>query len=355
MVRKIFRGTGKKVATSPGTLHFTGTKKTEDVGIRVLDFSPENLTEKKLENIQDCFSFRDSDPVSWINIDGLHDVEMLGKIGEHFGLHPLVMEDIVSVRQRPKVEEHEELFFIVCRMVDFDEATHQVQTEQLSLILRQNLVISFQEIQGDVFEPVRARIRNPNGRFRRRGADYLAYALLDAVVDNYFVVLERLSDEIEILEEELLTNPSNNILEKIHGMKREMILLRRSAWPLREALNTLMRSDSDLISEGTDVYLRDVQDHAIQVVEVIETFRDILSGLQDLYLSSISNRMNEVMKVLTIVATIFVPLTFVAGIYGMNFEFMPELGWKYSYLIFWLIILLLGAGMLTFFRRRKWL
>lgn len=355
MVRKLFRGTGKKVAAAPGTLQFTGAHKTEDILLKVLDYTPQGLVETELENIQESFSFRDSDSVSWINIDGLHDVALLGDIGNHFGLHPLVMEDVVNVRQRPKTEDHDSYFYIVCRMAVFDEATLHVKTEQLSVILSRNLVLSFQERSGDIFEPVRARIRNTNGRFRRHGADYLAYALLDAVVDNYFVVLERLSDEIEILEEELLSRPSNEILEKVHGMKREMILLRRSAWPLREALNALVRSDSHLIAEGTLVYLRDVQDHAIQVVEVIESFRDILSGLQDLYLSSISNRMNEVMKVLTIVSTIFVPLTFVAGIYGMNFEFMPELGWKYSYLGFWLLILLLGAGMLTFFRRRKWL
>jgi magnesium transporter len=355
MVRKLYRGSGKAVAEAPGTMRFTGRQKADQIGLSVMEYDPENLAERTLATVEEAFPCRDSKPVSWVNINGLHDVELLGKLGEHFNIHPLVMEDIVNVRQRPKVEDHDGYFFIVCRMVDFDDELQQIKSEQVSLILTQNLVLSFQEQEGDVFEAVRVRIRNQRGRFRQRGADYLAYAILDAVVDHYFVVLEKLSDQIEGLEEQLLENPTTGLLEQVHGLKREMILLRRSAWPLREALNALMFSESDLIDEGTEPFLRDVQDHTIQVVEVIESFRDILSGLQDLYLSSVSNRMNEVMKVLTIAATIFVPLTFVAGIYGMNFEFMPELGWKYSYYVFWFVILVLGGGMVTYFRRRGWL
>jgi magnesium transporter len=355
MVRKLYHTSDKAVAAAPGTLRFTGKHKTERIGITVMDYDEGRLNEHKLDTLEECYPFRDTQPVSWVNINGLHDVEALAGLGEHFGLHSLVMEDILNVRQRPKLEEHDGYFFIVCRMVDFDEESQQIRTEQVSLILARNLVISFQERPGDVFEPVRERIRVGRGRIRRAGSDYLAYALLDAVADHYFVVLEKLSDAIETLEEDLLENPTTQLLETIHGLKREMILLRRSAWPLREVLNSFIRSESDLVAEETVVFLRDVLDHTVQVVEVIESFRDILSGLQDLYLSSISNRMNEVMKVLTIVSTIFVPLTFVAGIYGMNFEFMPELGWKWSYLIFWMIILSMGSGMLSFFRRRGWI
>lgn len=355
MVRKIYHGSGKAVAEAPGTMRFTGQRKAERVGITVMDFDQENLVEKVLDSVDDCLAYRDTTSVSWININGLHDVEVLARLGGHFGLHPLVMEDIVHVRQRPKFEEHDGYFFIVLRMLDFEEATKEVRTEQVSLVLGRNVVISFQEREGDVFEPVRERLRKGSGRIRRLGPDYLAYTLLDAVVDNYFVVLESLGDEIENLEVDLLENPTTRLLEATHALKREMILLRRSAWPLREVLGAITRSESSLFHPETLVFMRDVQDHTMQVVDVIETFRDILSGLQDLYLSSVSNRMNEVMKVLTIAATIFVPLTFVAGVYGMNFDHMPELHWKYSYYALWLVMLGLGGGMVAFFRRKGWL
>jgi magnesium transporter len=355
MVRKLFHRVEKRVATAPGTLVFTGRQRLERVGISVLDYDPESQEERRLERVEDAFPYRDSDPTSWINVDGLHDTEALGALGAHFGLHPLVMEDIVNTRQRPKLEDYGQYVYLVCRMISFNEETSHIETEQVSIVLMPHVVLSFQEHPGDVFEPVRERIRIGRGRIRGGGASYLAYALMDAVVDHYFVVLEKLSDRIETLEEELLESPTQEQLETIHELKREMILLRRSVWPLREVLAALQRTDSPLVGEETVVFLRDVYDHTVQVVEVVESFRDILSGLQDLYLTSISNRMNEIMKVLTIIATIFIPLTFLAGIYGMNFERMPELGWKWSYAVFWVVILALGGVMVAFFRRRKWL
>lgn len=351
---RLFR-TQHKTASAPGTMIFTGEKKEEKPRIRVIDFDGGDLRERELETVDECAAYHETDSVSWINIDGLHDTQMLSELGARFGLHPLVLEDIVGTHQRPKLEDYQDYLFIVCRMMSFDETSQQVVSEQVSFVLGRGWVLSFQERVGDVFEPVRNRLRSGKGRIRTAGADYLTYALIDAVVDHYFVVLERIGDRIEDLDDEMIDNPEPDSLETIHALKREMIVLRRSVWPLREVVGGMERSDSDLVREATRIYLRDVYDHTVQVADVVESFRDLLSGLQDLYLSSISNKMNEVMKVLTIAATIFVPLTFFAGIYGMNFKYMPELEWKWSYPIFWGVILVLGGLMLVYFRRRRWL
>jgi len=354
-VARLFRKTKHKLGRSPGSIEFTGERKVDKTRIRVIDYDPESLEEKELLTAEDCSPYRDLPPISWINFDGLHETDLLEKVAIHFGVHPLVMEDVVNPNQRPKIEDHQDHLFIVFRMVYFDEETLRISAEQISMIVGSNYVLSFQEKPGDVFEHVRERLRKGKGRLRTHGPDYLAYALLDAVVDHYFVVLERVGENIESLEEQLLENPSPELLQDVHRLKREMILLRKSIWPLREVVAALERTESDLIQEKLGLYLRDLYDHTIQVVEAVESFRDILSGLQDLYLSSISNRMNEVMKVLTIAATIFVPLTFVAGIYGMNFDHMPELHWRFAYPVFWAVILILGGGMLLFFSRRRWL
>jgi len=294
--------------------------------------------------------------VTWVNIDGLHDIEIMEKIGKHFGLHPLVLEDILNTEQRPKIEDFDDYIFVVLKMLYYDENEGEIRAEQISIILGSNFVLSFQERVGDIFNPLRDRIRNAKGRVRKMGPDYLAYSLLDAIVDNYFVVLEKLGEQIEGMEEELVTNPTPETLQRIHNLKREMIFLRKSVWPLREVVSRLERGESPLIKEATGIYLRDVYDHTIQVIDTIETYRDMLSGMLDIYLSSISNRMNQVMKVLTIIATIFIPLTFVAGIYGMNFEYMPELKWHWFYpKAFWLVMLGVAALMLVYFRRKRWL
>jgi len=293
--------------------------------------------------------------VTWINIDGVHQLEIIEKIGELFKIHPLVLEDIVNTGQRPKMEDFVDYIFLTLKMLRYFEGEKETKTEQVSMILGSNFVISFQESEGDVFDPIRERLRADKGRIRKMGADYLAYALMDAVVDNYFTILEKLGEGIEDMEEELVVNPTLETLQAIHHLKREMIFPRKSVWPLREVINRLERWESSLIKKSTSIYLRDLYDHTIQVIDSIETFRDVLSGMLDIYLSSVSNRMNEVMKVLTIIATIFIPLTLVAGIYGMNFRFMPELETSVGYPIVLLLMLCIGVLMISYFRKKRWL
>ncbi|MBU1614655.1 magnesium/cobalt transporter CorA [bacterium] len=344
----------KKAGLPPGSLVHIGERKTEKTRITIIDYDQAQLQEKEAGSIEECFAFKDNPTVTWINIDGLHQIEIIEKMGRHFNLHSLVLEDIVNTGQRPKMEDFEDYIFIVLKMLYYDQKGG-IKTEQVSLILGPNFVISFQEQEGDVFNPIRERIRKAKGRIRKMGADYLAYALMDTIVDNYFIILERLGEEIEDMEEELLTNPTTETLQKIHFLKREMILLRKSTWPLRELINGLERTESPLIQESTDVYLRDVYDHTIQVIDTVETFRDMISGMLDIYLSSISNKMNEVMKVLTIIATIFIPLTFLAGVYGMNFRYMPELEWHGGYFVVLLVMAAVGMSMVIYFRKKRWL
>ena len=353
--RKRIRSKLKKTGLPPGTLVYTGERKMETVRITVIDYDENSFQEKQVTNIEDCFEFKTTPTVTWINIDGLHDVDIIEKIGKRYDFHPLVLEDILHTGQRPKFEDYEKYIYIVLMMLSFYDDSQIVQSEQVSIVLGKNFVISFQENIGDVFEQIRDRIRNAKGKIRKMGADYLMYTLLDAIVDNYFVILEKLGEKIEFLEEELVNNPMKQTLQQIHNLKREMVHLRRSVWPLRELLSGIERSESDLILESTDAYIRDVYDHTIQVIDTVESFRDMVSGMLDIYLSSVSNRMNEVMKVLTIIATIFIPLTFIAGIYGMNFVYMPELKWKFGYFGVWMIMIIITGGMLYYFKKKKWL
>ena len=345
----------KKAGLPPGTLVHIGEQKAEEVRITAIDYDEACFQEQEIRTVEECFLFKDRPTVTWINVDGIHEVEVLGPLGECFGLHPLVLEDILNTDQRPKLEDFGDYIFVVLKTFSYNDQSDELEPEQISLILGPSFVLSFQEIEGDVFNPIRERIRNGKGRIRRTGADYLAYCLLDSIVDHYFVVLEQVGEEVEFLEEELVTNPTPETLQTIHNLKRDMIFLRKSVWPLREVIGALERGELSLIRESTGIYLRDVYDHTIQVVDTIETFRDMISGMLDIYLSSVSNRMNEVMKVLTIIATIFIPLTLIAGIYGMNFQYMPELGWRWGYPMVWLVMLVIGVLMLVYFRRKKWL
>ncbi len=345
----------KKVGLPPGTLVHVGERKAEETRIIVIDYDQREFQEREIENIEDCFPFKDKPTVTWINIDGLHEVDIIGKVGARSGIHPLILEDIVHTAQRPKIEDLGDYIFIVLKMISLDENQGEIMGEQVSLVLGPNYVISFQEREGDIFDPIRERIRNAKGRVRKAGADYLAYTLLDAIVDNYFVILENVGERIESLEETLVTHPTPETLNMIHKLKGDMIFLRKSVWPLREVISGLERLESQLIKKSTGIYLRDVYDHTIQVIETIETFRDMVSGMLDIYLSSVSNRMNEVMKVLTIIATIFIPLTFIAGIYGMNFKYMPELEWHLGYPVALAVMLSIVALMFVYFRRKKWL
>jgi len=345
----------KKAGLPPGTLVYTGERRVESVRMTVIEYDEQHVQERHLGAIDECLPFRAAPTVTWMNIDGLHDVGVIETLGKAFELHPLLLEDILSTAQRPKFEDYEKNLFVVLKMLHFDDHHQGVETEQVSLVVGPNFVLSFQERVGDVFDFVRDRIRNAKGRIRKLGADYLAYSLVDAIVDSYFLVLEKLGERIENLEEELVGNPSQKTLQQIHALKREMITLRRSIWPLRELVSGLQRSESPWIAESTRIYLRDIYDHTIQIIDTIESFRDMVSGMLDIYLSSISNRMNAVMKVLTIIATLFIPLTFIAGVYGMNFEHMPELEWRYGYAVVWGVMICVAAIMLMYFRRRKWL
>jgi len=345
----------KKAGSTPGTLTHIGKRKIDQAKIRVIDFNKTDLLDKDIEQIDECFPFKTKPTVTWINIYGLHDVDIINRLGNHFEIHPLVLEDILDTRQRPKFEDMESYVFIVMKMLAFDDSENRINIEQVSLILGPNFVISFQEREGDVLEPVRERIRSLEGRIRKRGADYLTYALLDAVIDNYFVVLEKLNNQIEDLEDELITNPGKEALHTIYTLKRELIFLRKSVWPLREIISAMERGESSLIDESTRIFLKDVYDHTIQVIDTIESLRDMVSGMMDTYLSSINNRMNEVMKVLTVIATIFIPLTFIVGVYGMNFKYMPELAWRWGYFVVLIFMITVGLVMFIYFRSRKWL
>jgi len=352
----IYKVHKKTAGLAPGTLVHTGEKKIDKPAISLIEYDQERLDEKNLSTIEEAFDCRDSTITSWININGLHDIALLEKIGDHFSIHPLVLEDIVNTYQRPKSEDYDNQLFCVLKVFNLEEETKEINSEQISFILGENYILSFQEKKNYYFEPVRERLRKGKGRIRKAGAGYLLYALIDALVDSYFDILEKLGDNIELLESELIEDPKPENRETIYKMRRELLLLRKSIWPLREMLSGIQKTESDLIHESTEVFLRDVHDHAIQIIDTIETYRDMTAGMLDIYLSSLSNRMNEVMKVLTIMATIFIPLTFIAGVYGMNFENFPELKWTWVYPWgFWGIILLLGGLMFFFFKRKKWL
>jgi len=343
-----------KTGLPPGTVIHCGEKKTETVKITLIHYDTDRFEEKELERVEESFPFGDRPTVTWLNIAGLHQTDVIEKTGDIIGLHPLLLEDIVTMGQRPKVEDFGDYIFVVLKMLRYGEESAEVEEEQVSLVLGSSHVITFQERESDIFRPVIDRLKNGKGRIRTMGADYLAYALIDTIVDRYFVVLEEIGEQVESVEEDLFARPSKKALEQLQDLKREMLFLRRSVWSLREVLSFLERGESSLIRKATRIYFKDVYDHTVQVIDTVETFREMLSNMLDIYLSSMSNRLNEVMKVLTIIATIFIPLTFVAGVYGMNFKFMPELGWPWGYPLAWAVMLSMAAGMILYFRKKKW-
>jgi len=345
----------KKSGLPPGTLVHIGEKREQAVLITYMDYDERSFQEKQRATVEECFAFKDTQTITWINIDGIDDIPIIEKIGKAYDLHPLILEDIVTAGQRPKFDNYDKYVYIVLKMLTYSFATHSVESEQISIVFGPNFVISFQEDVGDIFNPIRDRIRFAKGRVRKMGADYLAYSLIDAIVDGYFGILEKIGERIEGLEDELIERPTESLLRQIHSLKREMMSLRRSVWPLRELINAMQRDESPLISSQTRIYLRDVYDHTIQIIDAIEGFRDIVAGMLDVYLSSISNRTNAIMKVLTMIATIFIPLTFVAGVYGMNFKNMPEIEWRWGYPAILLLMLAVAGVMVGYFRRRKWL
>jgi magnesium transporter len=344
-------------------------KPLEKPKITIIDYDDQHYHEAEAKEVQECFRFKDQPSVTWINIDGLHQMDVLEKLGSCYGIHPLVMEDILT-DQRPKIEDYDDYIFIVLKMLYYDEngdkkpgdeddeeddlGESDMDMDQVSIILGPNFIISFKEKEVDVFNPLRDRLRTAKGKIRKQGADYLAYSMIDAIVDHYFLIMEKLGDRFEELEDLVVSNPEPGILPTIYNLKRDMLFLRKSVWPLREAISKMQRTDSPLVSESTKIYLRDVYDHTIQVIENVETFRDMSASLLETYLSSLSNKLNEVIKVLTVISTIFIPLTFLAGLYGMNFDFMPELRSPFGYPAVLILMLTIVVVMMAYFHKKEW-
>jgi magnesium transporter len=355
---RLIRGNLRKAGLPPGTVVYAGEKAPAPTKITLMDYDANTFKEQTLATIEEVFTYKSTLTTTWINIDGLSDTSIVEKIGKQFDLHPIVMEDIVVPSQRPKVEDYDSYLFIVLRMLQYDHAKNEVTNEQVSMILRDHCLITFQENVGDVFDAIRDRIRTNKGRTRKTGTDYLAYALIDAVVDHYFSMLDSYGGKMESLEDELFSNPSEMTLHKIHEFKRELTLLRKGVWPMRELAGSLQRADSGLITEPTRIYFRDVYDHTIQIIDTIESLRDVVASLLEIYLSSINNKLNAQMKMLTMIATIFMPLSFLTGVFGMNFEHFPEVKqwsyWTYPY-GFWGLIAVVAVVMVFVFKRQKWL
>jgi magnesium transporter len=353
--RKPRKRISQKRGLPPGSLVHIGETVTPDVRIRVLTYNSTEYKEFDVDNVADLKNLPDSGLNVWVMVNGLHKVDVIEGIGKAFDLHPLVLEDVLNTTQRPKIEEVEDYTFVVLKMLHYEENTGEIEPEQVSIILGKNRLITFQESERDDFDVVRERITSGKGRLRKEGPDYLCYTLIDFIVDNYFIILEKVAEKIELLEEELVRNPTVNILHAIHELKTELIFLRRSIWPLREVIGRLSVADWPMISPSTRPFLRDVYDHIIHISETLETYRELVSDLLDLYLSSVSYKLNEIMKVLTIIATIFIPLTFLSGWYGMNFKYMPELEWRWGYPMVMVMASMVAGSMMIFFRRRKWI
>ena len=361
-----------KVGHPPGSVVFTGTHRDEPIQFSVFDYTESSLDEHDTGDIEDVLSYFSSPTTTWINVDGIHDTSVIRTLGEHFEIHPLIQEDIANPAQRPKVELQDDHLYITAKMLYLADSEHDephgppsqplevseepaLRAEHISFVVGPGYLISFQETPGDIFDPVRNRLRAGRGRIRGGGADYLAYALLDVIVDHYVLALETLGTWAEDLEDEILEDPKEDTQEKVNALRRDLIFMRRRTWPVRELLHRLTRLESPLWQESTRPFVQDTYDHAQQVVDHLEALRDTTSGLMDLHMSALSHRMNEIMKVLTIIGTIFIPLTFVAGIYGMNFEYMPELAWDHGYFLSLGVMGTIALGTLAYFRRVDWI
>ncbi|MDP3353040.1 MAG: magnesium/cobalt transporter CorA [Flavobacteriaceae bacterium] len=344
----------KKSGLPPGTLIHIGKKRANQVQMSVIDYTESSYNESECKKIDDCFSYRDTTTTSWINIDGIHNTEIIEALGNHYGHHPLLMEDILNTLSRPKLEEYDDYLFLNLKMLGISKDQKSIISEQVSLILGKNYVISFQEQPGDVFDSIRIRIRESKGNIRKRKADYLFYRIIDTVVDNYFFIVEHLSERIENLEDLVLKSQTTDLLHQIQDLKTQLIQIRKAISPLREAVSLLQKDEVKFIHKNTNQYFRDVYQNLIQVSESIDIYREMTKNLMDLYQSGINNRMNQVMQVLTVIATIFIPLTFIVGIYGMNFDNIPELHWKYGYFFTWGIMISVVLFMLKYFKRKKW-
>jgi magnesium transporter len=354
MAKKKTHKRKSKMGLPPGSFVFTGHQKVEHVRLTLIQYNQEKHSEQVFTDLNEALLAIDAaeNQVSWLNVTGIHNVELIEEICKHFEIHRLTGEDIVSVGQRPKLDEFDNYLHLVLRM--FHIETQNLDTEQVTFILRNRVLLTFQEREGDVFDYIRKRLEEGKGTIRARSADYLLYALLDAIVDSYFTILEQVGEQLEDLEVEMLKHPTEHVLTKLHDIRKDALLLRRSVYPLREVVSKLEKIEEPLFAAEHRVFVRDLYDHTIQAIETIEVFRDMASGMLDLYMNSLSNRMNNVMKVLTIIATIFIPLTFIVGIYGMNFEFMPELGHPWAYPAVMILMLGIAVAMVVYFKVKKW-
>jgi magnesium transporter len=351
---KIRKKTSAKVGLPPGSIIHVGEQKIEKVKITLTEFDENNIEICEINSVEEIDPYTDTPQVTWVNVSGLHDTEHIKQIGEKFNIHPLVLEDILNTETRPKIEVADKYVFIAMKMLTYNTDEDEIVTEQVSFILGDTFVFSFLEKSDNIFNPINDRITNNYGRVRKQQSDYLFYALMDVVVDQYFLLLEQIEQNIESLDDEVISSADRSQIEKIYNLKNKLLLTRRSIWPLREIFTRLIREESKLINKKIVPYLRDLLDHTIQVTETIELQREITTGIMETHLSMMSFKMNEVMKVLTIIATIFIPLTFIVGIYGMNFEYMPELSWRWAYVAVWGVMISVVIVMISYFRRKKW-
>jgi magnesium transporter len=347
--------TSTKTGLPPGSLVHIGKRKTDKIKLSKFTYNANNFNFTENEETSNLDISLGDELVTWINLDGIHKIEVIEKIGEEFNLHGLLLEDILNTNHRPKAEYFKDHMFFSLKMLGLNKSRTNLVSEQVSIVLGKNYLLSFQEQEGDLFEPIRDRIRTGKGKLRLKKADYLFYALIDTVVDNYYLIIENFSEKVETLEEKVLNDPDDKTLRAIQDLKKQLVMLRKAVFPLRESISTILKDEEHLFEEDNIKYLRDVYEHTIHILDSLDSQRDVVSGLKDLYMSEISNRMNSTMKVLTIIATIFIPLTFIAGVYGMNFDFMPELHMKWSYPIVWLLMILITIGMVIYFKKKKWL
>lgn len=355
-MKQRFKGRVRKIGMPPGTvLHYDDEASREPVKINVIHYNQNELVDNSSHEFSDDLFEKKDDQKSWIDVVGIHNPQKIEKIGLYFQLHPLTIEDILNNEQRPKIEENPNYVYLVVHMIRFDQHSHKVDVEQVSLVLGKDYVLSIQEKEGDTFDPVRKRLEAGMGMIRDATPDYLLYTLVDAIVDNYFLVIDQIANTLDGLEDELLDNLQRETFNNIHALKKELMTLRRSVWPMREVVSKMERDQYLQTSEDLNIYIRDLYDHTIEVIDTIEVYRETVSGLVDLYQSMSSNKMNEVMKVLTIISTIFIPLSFITGLYGMNFEYIPELDWRFGYFMVWGISILLVVVMLVIFRKKKWI
>ncbi len=345
----------KKTGMHPGSVFYIGEKREYIPNLYLVEYNKESFRQTKLASIDDIGNVEDGSFVRWLNVEGIHETSLVEQIGQKFNLHPLILEDVVNTSQRPKLEEYDNCIYITFKSLVYNEKEQKIVPEQISIILLKHIVITFQEQADDTFAEVLERIKLANFKIRAKGSDYLVYSLIDLIVDKYYNSIESMGTKLEELEEEVFNSPTANSLYKIQTSKRELLEMRHSVYPLREVINRFQKDDLEYIDESNQKYFNDVYDHTISIIDTIETYRELNAGLKDIYLSSMSMKMSQIMQVITIIGAIFIPLTFLAGVYGMNFEFMPELHWKYSYLVFWIVIVAVTTGMILLFKRKKWL